>query len=199
MSLTPKQQRFVEEYLVDFNATQAAVRAKYSAKSAGKIGPELLGKTRIAEAIREEQAKLAQRSAVSAEAVIGELAKLGFANMANYVRIGGNGDPFVDLSKMTRDQAAAIQEVTVEDFVDGRGEDAREVRRVKFKLADKRAALVDLGRHLGIFKDKVEVTGKDGGPIEVTDARERLASAIARLAPDRGAEGSAGKPDAGGS
>lgn len=51
MALTAKQQRFVEEYLVDLNATQAAIRAGYSAKNADKIGPELLGKTRVAEAI----------------------------------------------------------------------------------------------------------------------------------------------------
>ncbi len=51
-------------------------------------------------------------------------------------------------------RAAALQEVTVEDFTEGRGEDKRDVRRVKFKLYDKRAALVDLGRHLGMFPNQ---------------------------------------------
>jgi phage terminase small subunit len=91
--------------------------------------------------------------------VLNELAKIGFANMADYVQIVG-GEPVIDLSSMTRDQAAAINEVTVEDFKDGRGEDARDVRRVKFKLSDKRAALVDIGKHLGMFKDKDD-DGKD--------------------------------------
>jgi phage terminase small subunit len=54
--------------------------------------------------------------------------------------------------------------MTVDDFVDGRGEDARDVRRVRFKLADKRSALVNLARHLSLFKDKTEHTGPDGGP-----------------------------------
>src|SRR5712672_3014311 len=75
-------------------------------------------------------------------------------------------DPVLDWSKLTRDQAAALIEVTVEDFLDGRGEDAREVRKVKFKLADKRGPLVDLGKHLGLFKERVELTGKDGGAME---------------------------------
>jgi phage terminase small subunit len=71
---------------------------------------------------------------------------------------------------LTRVQAAALQEVTVEDYVDGRGDDgrgdgARDVKRVKFRLGDKRAALVDLGRHLGMFVNKHQHTGKDGGPI----------------------------------
>jgi hypothetical protein len=70
-----------------------------------------------------------------------------------------------EISEFSRDQAAALQEITVETFMDGRGEDAREVRRVKFKLADKRAALVDLGRHHKLFTDKAEFTGKDGAPL----------------------------------
>src|SRR5262249_28053524 len=80
-------------------------------------------------------------------------------NMDDYMTVGSDGDPFVDLSKLTREQAAAISEVTVEDFKDGRGEEARDVRRVKFKLLDKRAALVDIGKHLGMFKERVERSG----------------------------------------
>jgi phage terminase small subunit len=103
--------------------------------------------------------------------------------MADYMRAGPSGDPFLDFSSLTRDQAAALVEVTVDDYVDGRGENARDVRRVKFKLADKRAALVDLGRHLGIFRDRMELTGKDGNPLEVdlNDVRRRVAGRIARL------------------
>ena len=67
---TPKQARFVEEYLVDLNATQAAIRAGYSAKNADKIGPELLGKTRVAEAIQEAQAKRSERVSVSQDDVV---------------------------------------------------------------------------------------------------------------------------------
>jgi hypothetical protein len=72
----------------------------------------------------------------------------------------------VDLSQLTREQTAAIQEVTVDTYMDGSGEDAREVKKVKFKLADKRAALVALGRHHKLFTDKHEFGGKNGGPIE---------------------------------
>ena len=94
-------------------------------------------------------------------------AKLGRANMADYMKIGPDGDPVLNFAELSRDQAAALVEVTVEDFLDGRGEDAREVRKVKFKLADKRGALDLLGKHLGLFRDRVEHIGKDGGPMEV--------------------------------
>jgi phage terminase small subunit len=84
---------------------------------------------------------------------VNELAKMGFANMQDYMGATDNGDPFLDFSKLTRAQAAALAEVAVEEFVDGRCENARAVKRVKFKLHDKRAALVDLGRHLGMFQE----------------------------------------------
>ena len=71
----------------------------------------------------------------------------------------------VDLSQLTREQTAAIQEVTVDTYLDGDGENAREVKKVRLKLADKRAALVDLGRHHKLFTNKFEHCGKDG-PIE---------------------------------
>ncbi len=93
---------------------------------------------------------------IKAVDVIRELAKIGFSNMGNYLTVTSDGDPYVDLSDLTEDQLAAISEVSVEDFTDGRGEDARDVRKIKFKLADKRAALVDLGRHFKLFTDKLE-------------------------------------------
>lgn len=166
--MTPKQQRFVDEYLIDLNATQAAIRAGYSAATAGRIGSENLSKPVISEAIQEAIRERSQRTEITADAVLKELGKIGFANMADYMRAGPDGDPYLDFSGLTRDQSAALVEVTVEDFVDGRGDDARDVKRVKFKLADKRAALVDIGRHLGMFKDNIQLTGKNGSPLAVS-------------------------------
>jgi phage terminase small subunit len=157
-ALNPKQQRFVAEYLLDLNATKAAIRAGYSAKNADVTGPRMLGNVGIAAEIEKRQAELAGMLGVTVDRIVGELAKLGFSNMLDYMRVGPSGDPVLDFSALTRDQAAALTEVTVEDFMDGRGEDARDVRRVKFKLADKRGPLVDLGKHLGMFVDRVNVT-----------------------------------------
>jgi phage terminase small subunit len=119
-----------------------------------------------------------------------ELARLGFSNMLDYMRVGDDGDPYLDFSDLTREQAAAIAEVTVEDFKDGRGEDARDVRKIKFKLADKKAPLELLGRHVGLkFASRHEHTGKDGGPIEtkeITDLEfaRRLAFLLTKGASD---------------
>lgn len=151
--MTPKQQRFVDEYLIDLNATQAAIRAGYSVKTANPAGARLLANVSIAAAIAERQNAVAGKLGITQERIAHELACIGFSNMGDYMRVGPDGDPVLDFSALTRDQTAALSEVTVEDFKDGRGESARDVRRVKFRLADKRAALVDLGKYLGMFKD----------------------------------------------
>jgi phage terminase small subunit len=168
MALTAKQAKFVREYLIDLNATQAAIRSGYSEKTAKVIGSENLTKPDISAAISDAQAKMAEKTGITAERVLSELALLGFCNMQDYMRAGSDGDPYLDFSQLTREQAAALAEVTVEDFKEGRGKDARDIRRVKFKLADKRAALVDIGKHIGMFRDRVEHTGPDGGPIQTT-------------------------------
>lgn len=154
--LTPKQERFVLEYLIDLNATQAAIRSGYSKKDADVQGPRLLGNVRIAAEIEKRKAKIAAKLECTADDIAREMHKLGFANMADYMKADDGGDPYLDFSALTREQAAALQEVTVERYAEGGGEDAREVKRVKFKLADKRASLVDLGKLLGFFKDRHE-------------------------------------------
>jgi phage terminase small subunit len=128
-----------------------------------------------------ELAKAAAQGAVmTAQEVLEELTRLARANMAEYMKVGPDGDPVLNFSELTRDQTAALIEVTVEDFMDGRGEDAREVRKVKFKLASKIGALELLGKHHKLF---VERHQHDFG----AGVAERLAAAIARA--DRRGEG----------
>jgi phage terminase small subunit len=143
--LSPKQRRFVEEYQIDLNATQAAIRAGYSPDTARSIGCENLTKPNISEAIAELMAARSARTKVTADQVVERLAALAFANIFDFMRIGEDGDPYIDMSHLTRDQAAALQEFVVEDFKDGRGEDARDVRKIRIKMHDKLRPLVELG------------------------------------------------------
>jgi phage terminase small subunit len=187
--LNHRQRRFVEEYLVDLNATQAAIRAGYSQDTAYSIGWENLRKPEISKAVEAAQAARVNRTQLTGDMVIEELRKIGFANMQDFMGSTPDGDPYLDFSVLTRDQAAALQEVTVDEYTDGRGEDARNVKRVKFKLADKRAALVDLGKHLKLFVERHELTGKDGGPIatrhvdSLTDIELAAIAGTGRAAP----------------
>jgi phage terminase small subunit len=147
------------------------------------IGHEILTKPDIAAAIEKAKAERAERTRLTGDMVVDELRKIGFANMADYMKSTPQGDPYLDFSSLTRDQTAALSEVTVEDFLDHRGDEARSVRRVKFKLHDKQAALGSLGRHLGIFDQKARKPAKV--KVDVAQIREKVLGALARLADAR--------------
>lgn len=124
--------------------------------------------------IDELQSARASKLELKAEHIVEELRRLAFSNMTDYMKIDENGKPTgLDLSRMTRDQAAAIQEV-VEDTTGGAGDGERRlILRTKFKLADKGLNLERLGRHLGMFQDNVRVTGLEGLAERLAQAKER--------------------------
>jgi phage terminase small subunit len=158
-----RQEKFAQEVVKGRRLIDAYATAGYAR---GKSGPsKLRHRPHVAARIDELLGRAAARAEVDAERVLRELALIGFANMQDYARIGPDGDPYLDFSGLTRDQAAAIVEMVVEDFKDGRGKDARDVRRVRFKLADKKGALVDIGRHLGMFRDRTVIENPDGSAV----------------------------------
>ena len=113
-------------------------------------------------------ARAVARLAIDKANVLTELARLSFSNMLDYIEIGADGQPRLDFSALTRDQAAAIRELVAETRTEERDDGPPIIiTKTRFKLADKRGPLVDLGKHLGIFKERVEHSGPDGGPIEV--------------------------------
>lgn len=147
MALTKKQKLFVEEYLIDLNATQAAIRAGYSPDTAYAIGSENLRKPEIRACIDKAMAERSRRTGINQDRVLLELAKIGFANIRDVV------DPETAkiLPNAKQEDLACIQSIKIKPNEWGT---EREI-----KMYDKKAALVDIGRHLGMFKDKVEVSG----------------------------------------
>ena len=146
--MTKKQKRFVEEYLIDLNATQAAIRAGYSPDTAKSIGSENLTKPDIQARIAKAMAERSRRTGVNADRVIMELAKIAFVNASDVI----DADTATVKADALPEDTAAIQSVKVKTF----GEDGLE-REVK--MADKLKALELLGKHLGMFKDKVVLSG----------------------------------------
>jgi phage terminase small subunit len=165
--LTRKEQRFVAEYTIDQNATQAAIRAGYSQRTARSIGSENLARPAIADAIAMATQAQSERLKRTADHVVREVERLAFSNILDYITPSEDGGVVVDLSALTRDQGAAIQDVTIEQFMDGKGADARPVRRIKFKLHDKKGPLEMLGRRFAAFPTRLEHSGPHGGPIKV--------------------------------
>lgn len=152
--LTDKQELFCKEYLIDLNATQAAIRAGYSEKSASEIGNENLRKPQIQERIQKLQSKRNKRLEITADRVLAEYARIGFASVKSFTNVTSGGDPFIDLSNMDEDEWAAVSEIQVDDYTDGRGEYARDVKKVKVKLHDKLKALDAMAKHVGVGQEQ---------------------------------------------
>jgi phage terminase small subunit len=174
--LDPKRRRFVEQFRISLNATEAAVKAGYSMKTARQQGSRLLTFVDIQEALAEVQAEDAARCQVEADRIIGELATLAFVNMDDYMRIGQDGEPFVDLSATTRAQKAGLLAFKHKEYKEGRGEDARDVCEVEIRLIPaKFPALIKLGEHVGLFrKDSGKVIDGDVIDIAKIEAREKM-------------------------
>lgn len=158
--MNPRQQRFVEEYLVDLNATQAAIRAGYAEGSAKVTASRMLTDDNVAAAIAEAKAKRSERTEITQDMVLRELALIGFANAGDYFDWDADGITLRPKADLTREQQAVVAEVS--ETVTEKG------GTIRLKLHDKRASLVDIGRHLGMFPSRHEVTGKDGGPVALS-------------------------------
>lgn len=193
MALTDKQKRFCDEYLIDLNATQAAIRAGYTEKYANTNASKLLQNTTISQYIGERQKELSRKTEITQERVIRELALIAFSNNADYAHVvekkmqveaGGalvdvldkDGNPVmyrtvepVLTEELTEEQKRALAVIK-------KGRDGLEV-----KSCDKVKALELLGKHLGIFTDKIEANVNDTTRSEL---QELLAQRKARGEPD---------------
>lgn len=154
--MTKKQKRFCEEYLIDLNATQAAIRAGYSPDTARAIGTENLTKPEIQRAVARAMAERSRRTGVNAELVVLELAKIAFVNVGNVI----DATDATLKEDAAPEDLAAIQSIKVRDM--GKMGIEREIR-----MADKLKALELLGRHLGMFNDKMRLDAKlDTGKLD---------------------------------
>ena len=150
--MVKKRERFVEEYLIDLNATQAAIRAGYSPKTAYSIGHELMKIPEVRARIDKAMAERSKRTGINADRVLRELGKIAFVNATDVI----------DMSDATvkndaeRDDTAAIASVKVKVIP---GENGDGVER-EIRLADKLKALELIGKHLGMYQDRLKVDGK---------------------------------------
>lgn len=146
--LREKHRRFVAEYLVDLNATQAAIRAGYGARSADRTGGMLLRRPDVQAAVRAAQADRATRTRITADRVLEELARIAFVDIRRVFRWGPDGIELIASDALSEEEAAVVAEI-----YEGAGSSGR----VKGKRFDKLKALELLGRHLGIFSERVRM------------------------------------------
>ncbi len=152
------------EYLIDLNAAQAARRAGYSAKTAESAGPRMLRFVQVAEAIAAAKAKRLARTEITQDRVLEELSLLAFSDLTHF-EVDPQGN--VTLSPEAPAGAMrALQSIKREiSSIGGDDEDAITTARVEVKLWDKPGMLKLAGRHVGLFPDRIEVSGPNGGPI----------------------------------
>jgi phage terminase small subunit len=159
----PRHEAFAQALVSGMSLGQANVAAGYrnsnrkaawitrqNPKIAARI-TELTEDKLVDEKLAREKAKV--KLDITTERTIAEIAKIAFANMLDYVRFDDQGQPHFDLVSLRYDQGSAIQELIIDEYVDGRGKGARQVKRVRVKLASKIDALNSLGKHLGLFVD----------------------------------------------
>lgn len=167
--MPPKRARFVEEYVIDLNGTQAAIRSGYASNSADVEAARLLGDARVSEAIEKLKAQRASRVGVTQESVLHEMSLLANASVDHYfVDAHGNLKAKPDAPEGAM---RAVQSVKKTMKLD---KDDNMTVTVEFRLWDKPGTLKLMGRHIGLFADRIEHTGPGGGPIETITKIERI-------------------------
>ena len=167
MKLTPKQKRFVDEYLIDLNATQAAIRAGYSKKTAQEQSARLLSKVIVSEAVAKKRKQLEHETGITRERIVREMARLAFFNVKNMFDDFGNPLP---VSMLNDDVAAAINGIDVAAIGNN---DVGIGQVMKYKIPDKNKSLENLAKMLG-YMDR-DRTREQSGTERLIDAMVNFA------------------------
>jgi phage terminase small subunit len=182
-----RHEAFAQAIAKGVTADAAYIEAGYKPH---KSNPHRLsGNERIKDRVAELVNQSAERTGVTLDRVLNEYASIAFSGMSKFIRVSPDGDPIIDLSKSTPADLDLLAEATVEDFTEGRGEDARDVRRIKIKMLDRMKALEALGKHLGMGdKSRDDTTDRltraimeinargSAAPIATAAAAQRLAA-----------------------
>lgn len=146
-----KQQLFCDEYLIDLNGTQAAIRAGYSKKTANEQAARLLANVSIQEYIAQRMKERENRTGITQDRVLEEYAKIAFADPLKLFDQNGN---IIPINLLNADIAASLISVNEKKSIDG-------IISREIKMADKLSALNSLARHLGMFTDQSEVNSRE--------------------------------------
>jgi phage terminase small subunit len=174
--LSDKQTRFVQEYLIDQNATKAAVRAGYSAKTAHSQGPRMLEHVGVKAEIEKRQAKLADKLEIKAESIAEEFLKMASYDPGEVMTWTDDKLTLKNSDDMTPAQRKLITEIKFTPTQFGTTK--------QIKLTNRMDALQNLARHLGMFKDRIEFDVTDDLAALAKEARQRAAES--RIKPTGG-------------
>lgn len=156
--LSPKQERFVEEYVIDCSAAAAARRAGYAEKYADRMGYRLLATPLVAAALAEKKKNISKRNEATVDRIVQELARIAFQDPRRLFNENGS---LKDPKDLDDDTAAALSTIESAEEFDGSGADRKLSGYLKkIKGWDKLRALELLGKYLGIFVEKLDINAK---------------------------------------
>lgn len=164
-ALRPKQAAFVREYLKDFNGTQAAIRAGYSAKTAREIATENLSKPAIVAAVAAIANARLEKLNIEGDEILREALLIAKSDIGDILDFTGDVPCLKAAKDIPEHARRAIQSVKVKRYMEGAGELAKEVEVTEFKLWDKLSAIEKIGKYLGLFEDVLRVKGDPNAPI----------------------------------
>jgi phage terminase small subunit len=167
--LTIKQEKYVQGLFAGMSQREAYKRAfnpkKMSDKTIDENASRLANSIKVIARLEELKSELKNRNMITVERVMAEYAKLGFFDPRRLFHDDGRPK---DITELDDETAACIAGLDVQEVYEGNGDQREFVGYVKkYKLADKKAALDSIAKCLGMFTDKMEITGKDGGPIDI--------------------------------
>jgi phage terminase small subunit len=186
--LNPRERKFVELFVETSNATRSALAAGYGRnyQNAAVYANSLLKKPKIKNEVDKRNAEIMAELDFTPDRIIREIAKIAGVNTADFVTIDADGNPVVDFTDVTRRQLAAVASVESETYMEGRGDGARPVKRVKYKTHDKLKALTELAKMARLYPaERTELTGADGGPIQSASVNINHTMDIASLEPEQ--------------
>lgn len=164
-NLNDRQERFCEEYLIDCNATKAATRAGYSEETAGSQGHDLLKKPEIVDRISQLQRERSERTQITADRVLLELAKIGFSDIKDFLDAGNT---IKDLSDMPSDKTSIVSSIKVKKrTMNLDSGETMEQTETEFRLHDKLSALDKIGKHIGLYEKDNGQKGKNAATVVI--------------------------------
>jgi phage terminase small subunit len=167
--MTPRQERFCQEYMVDLNGTQAATRAGYSKRTANEQAARLLADVSVAARVAELKRQMAEKTQVTIERWHREVALIAFSTMADYATVDDDGNIRVDVGRSQAETMVAIQQLDQSVEMIGNANDGLPIRRTRLKLHDKLKALDLIAKANGYYAPKTVntvATDADGKSLE---------------------------------
>lgn len=172
LDITQRQKLAADAYLTGMSKKQAMIDAGYSEYTA-KYDLSVWENPKVIRYIEERRKEMSERNQITEDWIISRLMTIADSAIGDILTVDDLGNIEFDYAKLTPEMRKAIQGISIDEFKEGRGRNSGNVRKIKIQLADRLRALEMLGKYLGMFKEKVQLTGDDDLIRRLHEGRKR--------------------------